>query len=76
MDDVIAKKSPKWEYSIIVLKAIFKDIKICVGSELGYSVIDRLIRNVEVKDDHIVLAMILTTPFCPYGMLIESVRKL
>ncbi len=81
MDDVIAKKTPpKWEYSIIDPEKadLLKDaLRSVLDPELGYSVIDLgLIRNVEVKDDHIVLTMILTTPFCPYGgMLIESVRK-
>ncbi len=35
-----------------------------------------LVRNVEMKADHALVTMILTTPFCPYGpSMMESARK-
>jgi metal-sulfur cluster biosynthetic enzyme len=48
-----------------------------VDPELGLNIIQLgLIRNVEVKDDHAVITMILTTPFCPYGpSMMETTRK-
>lgn len=45
--------------------------------ELGLSIIQLgLVRNIEIKGDHALLTMILTTPFCPYGpSIMESARK-
>lgn len=45
--------------------------------ELGLSIIQLgLIRNVKIEDDSVMLRMLLTTPFCPYGpALIEMTRK-
>jgi metal-sulfur cluster biosynthetic enzyme len=48
-----------------------------VDPELGLNILQLgLIRNVEIKDDHAVVTMILTTPFCPYGpSMMETTRK-
>ncbi len=48
-----------------------------IDPELGYSVLQLgLIRDIEFIEDHILVTMILTTPFCPYGpAMMESVRK-
>ena len=45
--------------------------------ELGLSIIQLgLVRNIEIKEDHALITMILTTPFCPYGpSIMESARK-
>ena len=45
--------------------------------ELGLNIIQLgLIRNIEIKENHAVVTMILTTPFCPYGpSMMESARK-
>ena len=45
--------------------------------EIGLSVVQLgLIRNVRLEDEHAIVKMILTTPFCPYGpALIEMVRQ-
>lgn len=45
--------------------------------DLGLSIIELgLVRNVAIKNDHAVVTMILTTPFCPYGpSMMESTRK-
>ena len=48
-----------------------------VDPELGLNIIQLgLVRDVEIKEDHAVVTMILTTPFCPYGpSMIESTRQ-
>lgn len=45
--------------------------------ELGLNIIQLgLVRNIEIKDDNVLVTMILTTPFCPYGpSMMESTRK-
>lgn len=45
--------------------------------ELGLNIIQLgLVRNVEIKPDHALITMILTTPYCPYGpSMMESTRK-
>lgn len=45
--------------------------------ELGLSVIQLgLIRNVTLEPDQVVIDMILTSPFCPYGpMMMDMVNK-
>lgn len=48
-----------------------------VDPELGLNIIQLgLVRDIEIKEDHAVVTMILTTPFCPYGpSMMESTRK-
>jgi len=48
-----------------------------VDPELGLNIIQLgLVRDVEIKEGHAVVTMILTTPFCPYGpSMMESTRK-
>ena len=48
-----------------------------VDPELGLNIIQLgLVRNIAIEDDHAVVTMILTTPFCPYGpSIMESTRK-
>ena len=48
-----------------------------VDPEIGLNIIQLgLIRNVEIKEDHAVVTMILTTPFCPYGpSMMETTRR-
>lgn len=45
--------------------------------ELGLSVIQLgLIRDVKIEEDHAIVSMILTTPFCPYGpAMLETTRQ-
>jgi metal-sulfur cluster biosynthetic enzyme len=47
-----------------------------VDPELGLNIIQLgLVRDIEVKEDHVVVTMILTTPFCPYGpSMMETTR--
>jgi len=48
-----------------------------IDPELGLNIIQLgLVRNIEIKEDHAVITMILTTPFCPYGpSMLEQTRK-
>jgi metal-sulfur cluster biosynthetic enzyme len=45
--------------------------------ELGLSVVDLgMIRNVELKDERLIISMILTTPFCPFAdSMMAEVKK-
>jgi len=45
--------------------------------ELGLNVVQLgLIRNVKIDEENVIVKMILTTPFCPYGpSMLESVRQ-
>lgn len=45
--------------------------------ELGLNIVQLgLIRNVKIKEDMVIVKIILTTPFCPYGpSLLESARE-
>ncbi len=45
--------------------------------ELGLNVVQLgLIRNVKIDDEGVIVKMILTTPFCPYGpSMLESTRQ-
>ena len=47
-----------------------------IDPELGLNIVQiGLVRNVSLEDDHAVVTMILTTPFCPYGpTIMESTR--
>lgn len=48
-----------------------------VDPEIGYNIVQLgLIRNVTIDDSSIILKMILTTPFCPYGpAMLEETRR-
>ncbi|WP_054521068.1 metal-sulfur cluster assembly factor [Thermanaerothrix daxensis] len=48
-----------------------------IDPEIGLNVIQLgLIRNVRIEPDQVMIRMILTTPFCPYGpALIEMTRQ-
>ena len=45
--------------------------------ELGMNIIQLgLVRNISMHNDHAMVTMILTTPYCPYGpSMMESTRK-
>ena len=45
--------------------------------EMGLSIIQLgLVRDIELKPDNVLITMILTTPYCPYGpSMLESTRK-
>lgn len=56
---------------------IEEGLNLIMDPELGLSIIQLgLVRNIEIKEDHAVITMILTTPFCPYGpSIMECARK-
>ncbi len=48
-----------------------------IDPELGLNIIQLgLIRDVRIEDDSVLVKMILTTPFCPYGpAMLEQTRQ-
>lgn len=54
-----------------------KGLSEVLDPELGLNVVQLgLIRNVKIDDDGVIVKMILTTPFCPYGpTMLESTRQ-
>lgn len=60
-----------------LVPALEEELSEIMDPELGLNIVQLgLIRNIEIKKDHAVLTMILTTPFCPYGpSMMESARK-
>jgi metal-sulfur cluster biosynthetic enzyme len=71
---------PEWDIEgthpemVEPLKESLTEVK---DPELGLDVLQLgLIRNVSNQDDGVIVTMILTTPFCPYGpAMLESVRQ-
>ncbi len=71
---------PEWEIENThpdLVDALEESLSKIVDPELGLNTIQLgLVRNVQMKEDHAVVTMILTTPFCPYGpSMMESTRK-
>lgn len=60
-----------------LVPALEEGLSEIMDPELGLNIVQLgLIRNIEIKNDHAVMTMILTTPFCPYGpSMMESARK-
>lgn len=60
-----------------VLPALEEGFEEILDPELGLNILQLgLVRNVEIKEDHALVTMILTTPYCPYGpSMMESTRK-
>ena len=56
---------------------LHKSLQEVMDPELGMNIIQLgLVRNVEIKEDHALITMILTTPFCPYApQLMEACRS-
>ena len=57
-------------------ETLHKSLQEVMDPELGLNVIQLgLIRNVQIKEDHALVTMIFTTPFCPYApQLMEECR--
>jgi len=57
------------------LKEALRNVK---DPEIGSDIIQLgLVRDVEISDEQIVITMILTTPYCPYGpAMLESARRI
>lgn len=60
-----------------LVPALEEELSEIMDPELSLNIVQLgLIRNIEIKKDHAVVTMILTTPFCPYGpSMMESARK-
>lgn len=60
-----------------VVPALEEGLSEIVDPELGLNIIQLgLVRNIAFANDHALVTMILTTPFCPYGpSIMESTRK-
>lgn len=60
-----------------IAKKLKEGLSTISDPELGLNIIQLgLIRNVKVDDGGVIIRMILTTPFCPYGpAMIESTRQ-
>jgi metal-sulfur cluster biosynthetic enzyme len=80
MEEETKKRNPaKWEFEsedperAALLRDSLREVR---DPELGYSVIELgLIRNVVLQENHFLITMILTTPFCPYApSMVEDVR--
>jgi len=80
MSDNPTQNIPNWDIeathpeNLSALEDGFDEI---IDPELGLSIMQLgLVRNVAIKEDHAIVTMILTTPFCPYGpSIMESTRK-
>lgn len=71
---------PEWDVEQThpdIVDQLEESLSKVIDPELGLNIIQLgLVRNIEMKEDHAVLTMILTTPFCPYGpSIMESARK-
>ncbi len=80
MSEEIINNLPVWDIENThpdLLPAIEDSLSKIIDPELGLNILQLgLVRNIEIKQDHAVVTMILTTPFCPYGpSIMESTRK-
>lgn len=80
MDEAIQDNLPVWDVESShpdLVPALEDGLSQIMDPELGLNIIQLgLVRNIEIKEDHAVVTMILTTPFCPYGpSMMESTRK-
>lgn len=71
---------PEWDVektSPEVVDELEEALSKILDPELGLSILQLgLVRNVEMKEDHALITMILTTPFCPYGpSMLERTRR-
>ena len=76
----IKNNNPVWQSEVTHpeicnnLREGLNDVK---DPEIGLSIIQLgLIRDVTIQDNHVLIKMILTTPYCPYGpTMLENTRK-
>jgi metal-sulfur cluster biosynthetic enzyme len=72
--------TPVWEIENShpdVVDALEEGLYQIIDPELGLNIIQLgLVRNIEIINDHVLVTMILTTPFCPYGpSMMENTRQ-
>lgn len=71
---------PTWDIESThpdLVPALEEGLSEITDPELGLDIIQLgLVRNVSLQEDHAMVTMILTTPFCPYGpSMMESTRE-
>ncbi|HOJ02087.1 MAG TPA: iron-sulfur cluster assembly protein [Anaerolineaceae bacterium] len=71
---------PGWKASTShpeLVEKIRKALRQVRDPEIGNDIIELgLVRDVEIAEKNVVVTMILTTPYCPYGpALMESARR-
>lgn len=80
MEGTPGTNRPEWEAvksDPEIAQKLKEGLSAVTDPELGLNVIQLgLIRNVKVDDGSVIIRMILTTPFCPYGpAMIDEIRK-
>lgn len=58
-------------------EAIIEKLKLVEDPEIGLDIVTiELVREVDIKDGHVVVTMTLTSPMCPYGpTMMEEVKS-
>ena len=80
MNDERPANSPIWDIENTHpenVPAIEDGLSEILDPELGLNILQLgMVRNIEMREGHALVTMILTTPFCPYGpSLMESTRQ-
>lgn len=79
-ETVTKKNKAVWDADGIypeLCEELRKALRSVTDPELGMDIIQLgLVRNVTIEPDHVLIKMVLTTPFCPYGpAMMESTRS-
>jgi metal-sulfur cluster biosynthetic enzyme len=74
------RNRPAWKAETThpqLIESITNSLKEVVDPEIGLDIIQLgLVRDLEISDKSVILTMILTTPYCPYGpAMLESTRQ-
>lgn len=80
MEGTPGTNRPEWDAEKTdpeIASKLKEGLRTVTDPELGLNIIQLgLIRNVKVDDGSVIIRMILTTPFCPYGpAMIDETRK-
>lgn len=80
MTDEKPTNIPTWDIEKTnpeLIPALEEGLSEITDPELGLNILQLgLVRNVTMKDDHALVTMIMTTPFCPYApSMMESTRE-
>ena len=80
MTDELKNHVPTWDIENThpdLVPALEEGLSEITDPELGLDIIQLgLVRNVSMEENHALVTMILTTPFCPYGpSMMENTRK-
>lgn len=80
MDQIPGTNRPPWEIETThpeIVDELKKSLSEVIDPEIGLNIIQLgLVRDVKIEDNNVILRMILTTPFCPYGpAMLETTRQ-